>query len=192
MSEPPRHRKKLRRYDEPGHARFLTFSCYHRLPLLSKDRSRSWFADALSAARIKHGFELWAWVIMPEHVHLLILPRDGCRMASMLNGIKTTAGRRAIGYLRKEAPHFLSRLAQRGPNGMWYRFWQAGGGWDENITEAQRVQEVIDYIHFNPVRRGLVQRPEDWPWSSAWAWSTGIDIPIAIDRGIPTWHAFVK
>jgi hypothetical protein len=61
------------------------------------------------------------------------------------------AGRRAIGYLRREAPHFLSRLAQRGPSGTWYRFWQAGGGWDENITEPTRVQEVIDYIHFNPV-----------------------------------------
>jgi putative transposase len=188
----PLHHKKLRRYDEPGHARFLTFSCYHRLPLLSKDRSRHWFADALSAARIKHDFQLWGWVIMPEHVHLLILPRDGCRMASILNGIKTTAGRRAIGYLRKEAPHFLSRLAQRDPRGTWYRFWQAGGGWDENTTEAKRVQEVIDYIHFNPVRRGLVQRPEDWPWSSARAWLTGIDLPIAIDRSIETWHAFVE
>ena len=191
MSEPPRYRKKLRRYDEPGQARFLTFSCYHRLPLLSKDRSRVWLSNALAAARIKHGFELWAWVIMPEHIHLLVLPKTGSRVASILNGIKTTTGRKAINYLRKEAPRFLSRLATRGPGGTWYRFWQAGGGWDENVTEPRRVHEVIEYIHRNPVMRGLVERPDDWPWSSARAWLTGIDWPIAIDRRIPNWEEFV-
>src|SRR5436190_18173530 len=92
------HRKKLRRYDEPGHAHFLTFSCFHRLALLSKDRTREWFLSALSAARRKHGFELWAWVIMPEHVHLLLLPRDGCRIGSVLNAVKKTTGTKAINY----------------------------------------------------------------------------------------------
>src|SRR5476651_1989532 len=121
MSDPPRYHKKLRRYDEPGHAHFLTFSCYHRLPLLSKDRSRVWFTNAPAAARIKHSFELWAWVIMPEHVHLLVLPKHGCGVASILNGIKTSSGRKAINYLRNESPQFLSRLATRGPNGTWYR-----------------------------------------------------------------------
>jgi hypothetical protein len=75
----PPYIKKLRIYDEPGQAPFLIFSCYRRLPLLSKDRSRRWFGDALAPARLKHGFELWAWVIMPQHVHLLVCPKPGCR-----------------------------------------------------------------------------------------------------------------
>ncbi len=180
------HRKKLKRYDEPGHARFLTFSCYRQLPLLSKDRSRTWFLQALSAARIKHGFELWAWVIMPDHVHLLVVPKaPSARVTSILSAVKKTTGTKAIGYLRRNAPEFLSRLATRGPNGGWYRFWQAGGGWDENVTEPHRIQEIIEYIHTNPVKRGLVERPEDWYWSSARAWLTGHDEPIAIDRTIP-------
>jgi len=67
-----RRRKKVRHFDEPGHAHFLTFSCYGRLPLLGKDRSRGWLIEAIVAARQKHGFDLWAWVVMPKHVHLLI------------------------------------------------------------------------------------------------------------------------
>ena len=59
----------------PGHAHLLTFSCFRRMPLLSKDRTRRWFLEALGAARSALEFDLWAWVIMPEHVHLLIYPR---------------------------------------------------------------------------------------------------------------------
>lgn len=68
---PPR--KKVKHYDN-GEPHFLKFSCYRRLPLLSKDQSCQWFVDALEDARESHGFHLWAWVIMPEHVHLLLWP----------------------------------------------------------------------------------------------------------------------
>lgn len=64
------HHKKVKHYDRERDAHFLTFSCYQRLALLSKDRTRQWFLDALDKGRVKHGFDLWAWVIMPEHVHL--------------------------------------------------------------------------------------------------------------------------
>ena len=70
-----RHRKRVKHIDLSGHAHFLTFSCYRRMQLLSKDRTRFWFLEALGKARVKHEFDLWAWVIMPEHVHLLIYPR---------------------------------------------------------------------------------------------------------------------
>ena len=68
----PIYRPKVTHYDIPGHAHFLTFSCYRRLPLLGKDRSRWWFVQALEKARRRHHFDPWAWVLMPEHVHLLI------------------------------------------------------------------------------------------------------------------------
>jgi hypothetical protein len=54
------------------------------------------------------------------------------------------------------------------------------------------VHEVIEYIHNDPVMRGLVGRPEDWPWSTARALLAGVNEPIAIDHGIPTWHDHVK
>lgn len=55
-------RKKVKHYDGRGGAHFLTFSCYRRLPLLCKDRTRHWFLDALDKARAKHGLDLWALV----------------------------------------------------------------------------------------------------------------------------------
>jgi len=68
--------KRRRRYDEPGQARELTFSCYRRYQFLSRDRTRLWFIQALETARTNWPFDLWAYVIMPEHVHLLIYPRE--------------------------------------------------------------------------------------------------------------------
>jgi putative transposase len=66
--------KRRRRYDEPAQARELTFSCYRGYPFLSRDRTRGWFQESLKVARAKFGFHLWAYVIMPEHIHLLVYP----------------------------------------------------------------------------------------------------------------------
>jgi putative transposase len=67
--------KQCVRFNEPGHAHELTFSCYRRLPLLARDRTRVWLAEAIAAARARQQFELWAYVFMPEHVHPLVYPR---------------------------------------------------------------------------------------------------------------------
>ena len=65
------------------------------------------------------------------------------------------------------------------------RFWQAGGGYDRNIIDEKTAWKVIDYIHLNPVRRGLVERPEDWEWSSA-RWYAGLrPVPLEIDPTLP-------
>jgi len=69
--------KLCERFDRPAHAHELTFTCYHNLPLLGKDRSRQWFVNALSIARQRHAFDIWAYVIMPDHAHLLIFARTG-------------------------------------------------------------------------------------------------------------------
>src|SRR2546423_15624503 len=93
-------RKRVRHFDLPGDAHFLTFSCFRRLPLLSKNRTQKWLVEAIADARTKHGFDLWACVVMPEHVHLLIYPRaDNCKIAAMLADIKRPIAQRAIAYL---------------------------------------------------------------------------------------------
>ena len=63
-----------------------------------------------------------------------------------------------------------------------HRFWQRGGGYDRNLRSVADVHEKINYIHGNPVRRGLVGGPEEWLWSSYRSWMDGIDEPIRIDR----------
>ncbi len=69
------HSTHPRRFNTPGHARFLTFSCFRRRPLLGSADRLDWMIDALRLAQERHRFDLWAFVIMPEHVHLLLLPR---------------------------------------------------------------------------------------------------------------------
>jgi hypothetical protein len=68
----PKRRKNVQHFNEPGDAHFFTFSCYQRMALLSKDRTRWWLLEAVEDAREKHRFDLWAWVFMPEHVVLKI------------------------------------------------------------------------------------------------------------------------
>ncbi|MEP0848261.1 MAG: transposase [Phycisphaerae bacterium] len=176
-------RKRLRRADVPGEARFLTFSCFRRQPFLSRDRACDWFIQALDRARTTHGFDLWAYVIMPEHAHVLVYPGDAPhRMADFLYTLKKSVSRRALEFVRKAAPQFLARMRDRQPNGtVSYRFWQRGGGYDENLFTSTKVWQKIDYIHENPVRRGLCAHPSDWKWSSFRAHETGGQDPIRID-----------
>jgi len=163
------HRKTCKRFNDPRHAHALTFSCFRRQAFLSKDRSRTWLIEAVDQARVKHCFHVWAYVLMPEHAHLLLWPTEPqYDISDILNSIKQSVAKRALIYVRREAPAFLSRMEDRQPNGRkHYRFWQRGGGYDRNVVEPTTVHEQIEYIHNNPVRRGLCERPEQWPWSSA-------------------------
>jgi len=187
MSRNTVHRKKVRLRNVPGDAHFSTFSCCHRWPLLSKDRTRLWLIGALAAARIKHSFDLWAWVIMLEHVHLLLYPRLAeYDMSDILRDIKQPVAKRAMRYLRQHAPWYLEKLTTVTKNGAERHFWQCGPGYDENVNEVKAIHEIIQYIHLNPVRRGLVEKAEDWIWSSARDWA-GLESPwIQVDRTVPT------
>ncbi|MDX1968181.1 MAG: transposase, partial [Planctomycetaceae bacterium] len=161
--------KRCRRDNEVGHAHALTFSCFQRRPFLSRDRSRLWFLRALEAARDRHAFDLWAWCIMPEHVHLLLWPRNPVySISSILKTLKLSVSSLALAYVRQFAPQSLRQFEDRQPNGcVAHRFWQRGGGYDRNLTEPRTIFAEIDYIHANPVKRHLCERSIDWLWSSA-------------------------
>ncbi|MFI4897925.1 MAG: REP-associated tyrosine transposase [Phycisphaerales bacterium JB059] len=160
MAEP---RKKLRRYEIKGHARFLTFSCNQRLALFENPAIRDTFAEQVFLARSRLGFKLFAWVIMPEHVHLLVLPLEST-VPSILSATKRPFSALVLQRWRELEAPVLERI--RDGSGA-ERFWQAGGGYDRNIFSEGELREKIRYIHENPVRRGLVEREEDWAWSSA-------------------------
>ena len=166
--------KRRVRYNEPGQPRELTFSCYHQYVFLSRDRTREWLCEALDEARAECGFPLWAYVIMPEHVHLLVYPGDAPeKMPRFLQAVKEPVARKAIRHLKANAPEWLARITVREGARVRHRFWQPGGGYDRNITSTQALRAAIEYIHANPVRRGLVARAADWEWSSA-RWYAGL------------------
>jgi len=179
-------RKKLKRYDIPGHAHELTFSCYHRFDYLNDTTSCLLFLDELERARDLFKFKLWAYVLMPNHVHLLLFPYEApCKMSKILQSIKGCASKRYGEHLKATAPHTYQSYCIGIGDKKRFRFWQAGGGFDRNLWNAKAIHSSINYIEANPVRAELADAPEEWQWSSAHArlWNEGVipdreDIPI--------------
>jgi len=160
-------RKRLKRREVAGQVRFVTFSCQRRLPLFSNPRIVSVFVRAMVAARRKHAAELFAWVVMPEHVHMLLRPAPGRPLGPMLVSLKMAVSKRVIPRWRELRAPILNQIGDRHGRP---RFWQSGGGFDRNVRDADEFRREVRYIHLNPVERGLVERPEQWPWSSARWW----------------------
>jgi putative transposase len=182
MRNGERYSKRCQRWNTPGHAHALTFSCYRQRQLLLEDRFCRYLVDAINAARTAHEFDLWAYVFMPEHVHLLLCPRrEDYSISRILQAIKQPVSRKALAFLREHRPSDMERLAT-GQRTRPCRFWRKGGGYDRNITRVATLVETVHYIHNNPVRRGLVQTAAQRRYSSAAQWQ-GIDTgPIEVDR----------
>lgn len=166
IQEPPNPRKRMKRWDAPGTVRFLTFSCFERLPLFSNPRIADHFVESLGSARDAERFELFAYVVMPEHVHMLM--RSSLPLSAPLRRLKTTFAQRVISRWRELDAPILNKLT--GADGT-VRFWQRGGGFDRNVRDLDELQREIRYIHRNPVVRGLCMTPPDYVWSSASAWA---------------------
>ena len=167
------HRKRVRSYNIAGHAHELTFSCFRRLDLLSRNRTCRWFVDAMEAARRDHGLALWAYVIMPEHVHVLLCPLEPkYEMRLIRTALKVPVQRKALRFVRRQAPDYMTHLQDVRPNGkIHYRFWQRGGGYDRNVFEPASVQSGPP----------LVEKAMDWIWSSGRFYAAQLNVPILMD-----------
>ncbi len=154
----------LKRYYGKGHLHFITFSCYRRLPLLKSARARDVFVRELSKASDEMEFLIVGYVVMPEHVHLLIgEPKQGTP-STVMQKLKLRVARK----LRKR-----SKFANPGQMELPFTetqeplrsFWQARFH-DFNIYSERKRVEKLRYMHANPVKRGLVSHSKEWPWSS--------------------------
>jgi len=135
-------KKKCKRYNIPGHAHGLTFSCYRNQKFLLSGRTCQWLIESIERARKKHNFSLWAFVFMPDHVHLLIQPMDEeYNISNILKDIKTDTARKVIKYLKENKPSGLSQLST-GQKYRKYRFWQKGGGYGNTIQFAHTTRSV--------------------------------------------------
>ena len=174
-----------RNYNEPGHAHVLTFTCYKAYKFLAADRTCEWIVEAINSARLALDFALWAYVFMPEHAHVLIWPqRKIYDIAEIRHAIKAPVGRKAIKYIEENSREWLRRITRTRGNKTERLFWQSGGGYDRNIDTPTTLETEIEYIHMNPVRRKLVERAEQWKWSSA-SWFQGADVSALIPDSIP-------
>lgn len=175
------HYRTCKRYNVPGHAHSLTFSCCHRRALLQDDSVKLLLVKSIAAARERHRFDLWAYVIMPDHVHLLIFPRQEVySISTILAGIK-----RPVAYQANRLLGRVSKARSASDSPSDDRFWQGGGGYDRNLWKAAAIHAEIAYLHGNPVRKGLCASTEDWRFSSAGFWAGRKDVPLAMDRTVP-------
>ncbi len=181
------HRKQVKHYHEPGDLHELTFSCYLRMSLLDDDFCRKLLCKAIDAATLRLPFQLVAFVIMPEHVHLLVYPTvPKPELGEFLYAIKRPCSYRIKQYYAETGNELLERLTVRErPGKTTFRFWQEGPGYDRNLSQERTVLSAIDYIHLNPVRRGLVKEAGDWKWSSCRWYLTD---KAHLDSDLPTIH----
>jgi putative transposase len=164
------HRKKLHHYNSPGHAHELTFSCYRRLAYFIDPVACEIFMQVLAEANQHFHFKVWAYVIMPNHVHLLIWPLEPkYDIAKIDSGIKGITSKRYARHLVEINAIKYQEFMVNSRGGERFRFWQHGGGFDRNLWNAKAIHDSIGYIEANPVRRKLAICPEEYPWSSAYA-----------------------
>jgi putative transposase len=161
--------KHVKHFNEPGHIHELTFSCYHQLPLLQDEKRCEMLAESIDRALENHKFALVGYVFMPDHVPLLVYPiQDASNIDALLFAIKRPFSFRVKKRLEDEKSPLLGELTvKQRPGVMTFRFWQEGPGYDRNITNPKTAFSAIDYIHMNPVRRGLCSKASEWKWSSA-------------------------
>uniref|UniRef100_A0A7C2K068 Transposase n=1 Tax=Schlesneria paludicola TaxID=360056 RepID=A0A7C2K068_9PLAN len=149
-----------RRCDDALYAHFITFSCYHRRRLLDHDQPKRIFLGVLNEVREKFAAKCVGFVLMPDHVHLLIwFPQPGqlSRFVQQLKGRSSMLIKR---FLREQLPAYAARIAPDDP------VWQVRFHSFE-IYSRKKLEEKLNYMHQNPVRAGLVTRTTDWRWSSA-------------------------
>jgi len=151
----------LRRFQQTRQMHFITFSCYRRQPKLSTVLARNVFEHSLERMRRTNWFCVAGYVVMPEHVHLLVTEPESSPLATALQALKQSVSR---------------TLSLRAPK----PFWQARY-YDFNVWSAAKRIEKLRYLHRNPVARGLVEKPQDWPWSSFRHYATGVEGVVEIE-----------
>jgi putative transposase len=185
------HRKRVKHYEGSGHLHELTFSCYKRKPLLTNDVWRGILAKSLGQSCQDEGFDLIAFVFMPEHVHLLVRPKSTeSKVSRLLARTKQPTSKGIKALLVEAGSSLVEKLTvQERPGKFCFRFWQEGPGFDRNIFSTDALSASIDYVHNNPVKRQLCRRATDWKWSSARFQMDGVhdpDLPPMI-RPEPHW-----
>jgi len=184
--------KCLHRYYNTHDLHFITSSCYHRQPELDSAWRRDLFLTILEEARCKYRFVVHGYVVMPEHFHLLITEPEVGDPSVVMKVLKERFTRK----LRTEGAPLIASFAMSGipegapliasfamsgiPRPEPAKIWQKRF-YDFNVWTERKHVEKLRYIHRNPVKRGLVEKPEQWKWSSFRAYLYGEPGPVRVN-----------
>ena len=166
----------LERYYGTGDLHFITCSCYGRRPLLGTTRRRDLFLAVLEQVRRKYQFVIIGYVAMPEHFHLLVSEPQERTLSVVMQALKLGFARRVLAEIRRRRKPAPRELVDFAPQHVWQpRFY------DFNVWSVEKRREKLRYIHRNPVKRGLVESPEMWRWSSYRAYAFGEAGPVKVN-----------
>ena len=169
---------KLKRYYGAGHLHFITCSCYRRQPLLGTALHRDLFLTVLEQVRRRYQFVVAGYVVMPEHIHLLISEPQDKNPSAVMQALKLGFARRVLARVKRRRNPAQASLFDHCPRHIWQRRFYDFNVW----TERKRI-EKLRYIHRNPVKRGLVESPELWRWSSFRAYVSRESGPVRVNDG---------
>jgi putative transposase len=155
----------LVRYHHSGQAHFITFSSYRRRQYLLNDALRFEFIRSLEQTRITYRLCIYGFVLMPEHVHLLISEPERGLVSDAIHSLKLSVSKKASGL---------------GAEKDGSRLWQVRY-YDHNVRTDKKFIEKLRYIHRNPVKRGLCELPELWQWSSFNHYASGADCGVEVE-----------
>jgi putative transposase len=147
----------LKRYYGTGSLHFITWSCYRRQPLLNSAERRDLLLIVLEKMRNRYRFAVIGYVVMPEHVHVLISEPQIANPSTVVQAVK-------LGFSRRLLPSVAADLPRR--------IWQSRF-YDFNLWSQRKEVEKLKYMHRNPVVGGLVQEPGQWKWSSYRSYAQG-------------------
>ena len=172
----------LKRYYGEGYLHFITFSCHQRRARLGSPARRSLFLKTLEEVRRSYRLVVVGYVVMPEHVHLLIGEPERGNPSVMMQVLKQRFVRRLLRSHRRRGHPTQGHL--------WGPGLQAGEVWQRRFYDfvvwgKRKRIEKLRYMHRNPVKRGLVLEPEQWAWSSFRHYQTGEAGPVLVNEQRP-------
>jgi putative transposase len=172
---------KLRHYDKFNTARFITMSCYQRYRLFNHPRLYETFLRHLESFRIENEISVLGYVVMPNHVHLVLYPHSELKMGIAIGKLKSRYAYEIISGWKIENKKVHEKLRVMRGSKVSYAFWQLRC-YDHNCRSPEIVREKIHYCHNNPVRAGLVKDPEEWRWSSYNCYLSNREEIVGVDK----------
>jgi putative transposase len=183
-SDQPGLTMSLPRFHIEGHVYYITTVTYARLRVFTRPSFIIPLIDSLNLYRYKQQFKLVGYVIMPDHIHVMIWPYGEAMPAEIMRDFKKFTAVRIIRQAEVEgnvdwlaAFQWAGEEAERSQNKVWQDSY-----WDKTIYSDQLLRQKLNYIHRNPVRSGLAERPELYAYSSYRNYVNGDDSLIEFDR----------
>ena len=170
----------LYRFHHSGHAHFITFSCYRRQQFFNNRHVYDPFPICLERMRQRFQMRVYGYVVMPEHVHLLLSEPENGILSDAIHFLKLSSSKRSRSQVSAQKKGANLGHEVLGP------FWQKRY-YDRNVRDNREFIAALKYIHRNPVKRGLVEQPEDWPWSSYRHYALGEVGAVQIESPVAAW-----